>query len=89
MFFDDMLWVEMVIRMKNVYVIDYRNEKEFKLKEKGVRKCSMLAYKKLMFEYYPLLRDGKFQGELVFVDIKSNVKKYKLILPTYETFMKL
>ena len=89
LFFGDILWLKMVFWMKNVYVIDYRNENEFKLKEKGVRKCNMLAYKKLIFDYYPLLREGKFQGELIFDDIKSNVKKYELILPTDEIFMKL
>ena len=40
-----------VIRVKN-YILDYVNENEYKKKEKAVKKYNMLAYKKLIFEYY-------------------------------------
>ena len=33
--------------------------------ERNLKKCNMLAYKKLYFDYYPSLKDGKFLGELV------------------------
>ena len=48
--------------MKNVYVIEYLSENEFRKKERSVKKYNMLAYKKLVFEYYPAFREGNFKG---------------------------
>ena len=42
------------------YVLDYINENEFKKLERALKKYNMLAFKKLNFEYYPALRNGKF-----------------------------
>ena len=42
-------------RVNSNYIIDYINENEFKKKERSVKKYNMLAYKKLLFEYYPSL----------------------------------
>ena len=39
--------------MKDNYVFEYLNENDFRVKERSVRKYNMLAYKKMMFEYYP------------------------------------
>ena len=44
----------------NNYVIEYLNENEFRKKERAVKKYNMLAYKKLLFEFYPALREGNF-----------------------------
>ena len=40
--------------MKNGYIIDYINENEFRKKERAIKKYNMLAYKKLLFDYYPV-----------------------------------
>jgi len=54
--------------MKNAFVIEYLNENEFRKKERSVKKYNMLAYKKLVFDYYPALREGNFLGVVVSTD---------------------
>ena len=49
----------------------------------------MLAYKKLVFDYYAQLRDGNFLGELVSVSKKEGIRKYELKLPTDDLFTKI
>lgn len=71
------------------YTIDYRNENEFNKVVKGLKKCSMLAYKKLIFEYYPSLKNGNFLGKLISFDKKENIRKYELVLPTDPYFAKV
>ena len=73
--------------MNNGYVIEYLNENEYRKKERAIKKYNMLAYKKLLFEYYPALRDGKFLGVLVSSD--DNISKYELKLPTDAMFNKV
>ena len=51
--------------MKDNYVFEYLNENDFRVKERSVRKYNMLAYKKMMFEYYPKLKQGEFLGVAV------------------------
>ena len=63
------------------YVLDYINENEFKKLERALKKYNMLAFKKLNFDYYPALRNGKFVGELI-----STNKKYELKLPSDKMF---
>ena len=75
--------------MKSSYIIDYINENEFKKKERAIKKYNMLAYKKLLFDYYPSLREGKFQGILVSTNEKDKTEKYELTLPTDKTFTKV
>ena len=75
--------------MKSSYIIDYINENEFKKKEREIKKYNMLAYKKLLFDYYPSLRDGNFQGVLVSTNEKERTEKYELTLPTDKTFIKV
>lgn len=72
--------------MKSNYIIDYVNENEFRKKERAVKKYNMLAYKKLLFDYYPSLREGKFLGVLVSTNEKDHIEKYELTLPTDKTF---
>ena len=74
--------------MKN-YILDYVNENEYKKKEKAIKKYNMLAYKKLLFEVYNDLRDGKFQGICVETDKKNGISKYELKLPTDNLFAKV
>ena len=71
------------------YHFEYVNENEFRKKERSVRKYNMLAYKKLTFEYYPSLREGKFLGKLVSTDSKDHSKTYELKLPTDSLFAKV
>lgn len=75
--------------MKNGYIIDYLNENEFRKKERSVKKYNMLAYKKLIFEYYPAFRDGKFSGVVVSTNKKEHITKYELKLPTDAMFSKV
>ena len=75
--------------MKNSYIIDYINENEFRKKERAIKKYNMLAYKKLLFEYYPSLREGNFLGVLVSGNDKDKIEKYELTLPTDKTFIKV
>lgn len=71
------------------YHFEYLNENEFRKKERSVRKYNMLAYKKLTFEYYPSIREGKFLGKLVSTDAKEKSKTYELKLPTDSLFAKV
>lgn len=75
--------------MNDNYVIEYLNENEFRKKERAIKKYNMLAYKKLIFEFYPSLRDGKFLGVLVSSNEKDNISKYELKLPTDAMFNKV
>lgn len=75
--------------MKHNYVIEYVNENEFRKKERAVKKYNMLAYKKLLFDYYPSLREGNFLGVLVESNDKDMIDKYELTLPTDSTFTKV
>ena len=74
--------------MKN-YVMEYLNENEFRKKERSVKKYNMLAYKKLIFEYYPSLREGEFKGVIVSKNTKEKIDKYELKLPTDVMFSKV
>lgn len=75
--------------MKNAYVIEYLNENEFRKKERSVKKYNMLAYKKLMFDYYPAFREGEFKGVAVSKNTKDGITKYELKLPTDSMFSKV
>ena len=75
--------------MKNSYVIEYLNENEFRKKERAVKKYNILAYKKLIFEFYPNFRDGIFDGVVVSKNAGEGIVKYELKLPTDSTFAKV
>ena len=72
--------------MKNSFVIEYLNENEFRKKERAVKKYNMLAYKKLVFDFYPAFRDGNFMGVIVSKNTKDGITKYELKLPTDRMF---
>ena len=72
--------------MENLYIFEYLDENDFRVKERTVRKYNMLAYKKLAFEYYPDLRKGSFLGEKVGEDKKAKTESYELKLPTDKKF---
>ncbi len=75
--------------MKESYILEYENENDFKKLESSVKKYNMLAYKKLIFEYYPELKDGNFLGKLVSVNTKEYRKSFELRLPTDDLFVKV
>ncbi len=75
--------------MKSTYLFDYVNENEFKKLERSIKKYNMLAYKKLYFEYYPSLKEGKFLGKLISTNKKNGTKTYELKLPTDALFSKV
>ena len=73
--------------MKEAFVFDYVNENEFRKLERSIKKYNMLAYKKLYFDYYPSLKEGKFLGKLI--NQTSNTYTYELKLPTDAMFSKV
>ena len=75
--------------MNDNYVIEYLNENEYRKKERAIKKYNMLAYKKLIFDFYPSLRDGNLIGVLVSSNKKENIYKYELKLPTDAMFNKV
>ena len=75
--------------MKNSYVIEFLNENEFRKKERVVKKYNMLAYKKLIFEFYPGFREGNFCGMAVSKNALEGYTKYELKLPTDKMFSRV
>ena len=75
--------------MKSSYIIDYINENEFRKKERAIKKYNMLAYKKLLFEFYPSLRDGNLLGVVTSNNADEGITKYELKLPTDIMFNKV
>ena len=71
------------------YVLDYVNENEFKKLERALKKYNMLAFKKLNFDFYPALRNGKFLGEKVDSNRKNGTEKYELRLPSDKIFTQI
>ena len=49
----------------------------------------MVAYKKLMFDFYPKLRGGQFDGELISINKHEQTETYDLRLPTDDLFVKV
>ena len=75
--------------MNGNYIIEYLNENEYRKKERAIKKYNMLAYKKLIFEFYPALREGNFLGVMVSHSTADNTSKYELKLPTDVMFHKV
>lgn len=71
------------------YIFEYKDENEFNKKERSVKKYNMLAYKKLIFEYYESLKSGNLLGKVVSTNSKENTKSYELKIPTDEMFAKV
>ena len=75
--------------MTNNYLIEYLNENEFRKKERAIKKYNMLAYKKLLFDFYPNLREGNLLGVVTSNNTKEGITKYELKLPTDVMFNKV
>ena len=72
--------------MGEKYIFEYENENNFKKLESALKKYNMLAFKKLNFEYYPALRNGKFVGEMISQNKKNGTETYELKLPSDKMF---
>jgi len=70
-----------------LYVLEYVNEDEYRKLERSLKKYNMLAYKKLIFEYYPAIKNGDFKGKVI--SKEENITKYELELPTDSMFKKV
>lgn len=68
------------------FVLDYIDENEYRKLERALKKYNTLAFKKLNFEYYPSLRNGKFLGEMVSQNKKAGTETYELKLPSDKMF---
>ena len=75
--------------MNRNYVIEYLNENEFRKKERAIKKYNMLAYKKLIFDFYPSLREGNFLGVIALDSKTDGLTKYELKIPTDPMFSKV
>lgn len=75
--------------MKDIYLFEYVNENEFHKLERSLKKYNMLAYKKLCFEYYPKIKEGKFLGKIISQNSQNNTVSYELKLPTDALFAKV
>ena len=75
--------------MREVFLFDYSDENKFRKLERSLKKYNMLAYKKLYFNFYPSLKEGKFLGEIVAKDETKNSISYELKLPTDVLFSKV
>ena len=75
--------------MDKNYALEYLNENEFRKTERAIKKYNMLAYKKLLFDYYPALKDGDFKGAVVSKNEKEKITQYELKLPTDLSFSKV
>ena len=75
--------------MKGNYIFEYLDEPKFKKCERSVKKYNMFAFKKLVFKYYPEMKEGNLLGEKVNEDKDKNIVSYELVLPTDSLFTKV
>ncbi len=75
--------------MKQRFLLDYLDENYFKKLERSLKKYNMVAYKKLMFDFYPKLRNGEFVGELISINKHEQTETYDLKLPTDNLFVRV
>ena len=75
--------------MKENYIFEYLDEQKFKKCERSVKKYNMFAFKKLVFDFYPKMKDGQFLGDKVNEDKKKKTVSYELVLPADELFTKV
>ena len=75
--------------MNQRFLLDYLDENLYKKLERSLKKYNMVAYKRLMFEYYPKLRNGEFVGEMISINKREETETYELKLPTDSLFIKV
>lgn len=75
--------------MRESYIFEYLDEQKFKKCERSVKKYNMFAFKKLVFDFYPKMKDGNFLGEKTKEDKEKNILSFELTLPADELFTKV
>ena len=70
----------------HTYVVEYLTAHAFTKQPRALKKYNMLAYKKLIFDCVPKLRDGNMQGVIVSKNSKEGIIKYEFKLPTDRMF---
>ena len=75
--------------MKESFIFEYLDEQKFKKCERSVKKYNMFAFKKLIFDFYPKMKEGQFLGEKINEDKEKNIVSYELVLPADELFTKV
>lgn len=75
--------------MRSRFLLDYLDENYFKKLERSLKKYNMMAYKRLVFDFYPKLRAGEFVGELTSINKHEQTETYELKLPTDNLFVKV
>ncbi len=75
--------------MKESYIFEYLDEQKFKKCERSVKKYNMFAFKKLVFDFYPKMKDGQFLGEKVSENKDNNTVSFELVLPADDLFTKV
>ncbi len=75
--------------MRENYIFEYLDEQKFKKCERSVKKYNMFAFKKLVFDFYPKMKEGQFLGEKIKEDKEKNTISYELTLPADELFTKV
>lgn len=75
--------------MKGNYVFEYLDEPKFRKCERSLKKYNMFAFKKMVFDFYPEMKNGKFLGNKVSENNDKNTTSYELVLPTDELFTKV
>lgn len=75
--------------MRGNYVFEYLDEPKFRKCERSLKKYNMFAFKKMVFDFYPEMKNGKFLGNKVSENNDKNTTSYELVLPTDELFTKV
>lgn len=75
--------------MKENYIFEYLDEQKFKKCERSVKKYNMFAFKKLVFDFYPKMKDGNFLGDKVQENKEMATVSYELTLPADDLFTKV
>ncbi len=68
------------------FVLDYVNENEFRKLERSLKKYNMRAFKRLSFDFYPMMKEGNFPGEVISQNKKAGTVTYEAKLPSDELF---
>ena len=75
--------------MKENYIFEYFDEQKFKKCERSLKKYNMFAFKKLVFDFYPKMKEGQFLGDKISENNEKNTISYELVLPADELFTKV
>ena len=73
---------------KRPFIFEYLNEAEFKKRERSLKKYNMFAFKKLVFDFYPEMKEGNFLGEKVLSDDEKKIDLCRDIQLGKEVFHK-